>query len=152
MRIYELLDELREEIENSPKAVFSNKRTVDIDILLEIMGDLKKAIPDEITEAQRVISERDQIIDKAHEEAASIINSAEDELQTRISENNVLQEAEIKAKELLKLAEENAREITIGSKEYADDILSELETYLADYLKVIRKNRLELSAKRKAGN
>lgn len=151
MRIYELLDELREELENSPKAVFSNKRTVDLDILLEIMGDLKKEIPDEIAEAQRIIGERDQIIDKAHEEAASIINSADDELQTRISENNVLQEAEIKSKELLKLAEENAREITIGSKEYADDILGELETYLGDYLKVIRKNRLELSSKRKTG-
>jgi vacuolar-type H+-ATPase subunit H len=149
MRIYELLDELREEIENSPKAVFSNRRTVEVDILFEILGDLKNTIPEEILEAQRIISERDEIIDKAHEEAASIINSAEDELQTRISESSVLQEAEIKGKELIKLAENNAREITMGAKEYADDILGELETYLADYLKVIRKNRLELSSKRK---
>jgi vacuolar-type H+-ATPase subunit H len=151
MRIYELLDELKEELENSPKAVFSNKRTVDLDILLEIVGDLKKSIPEEIIEAQSVLSERDEIIGKANEDAASIINSAEDELQTRVGESSVLQEAELKAKELLNLAEANAREITMGSKEYADDILGELETYLSDYLKVIRKNRLELSSKRKTG-
>ena len=151
MKIFELLDELKEEIDNSPKAVFSNKRTIDTDIILEIIGDLKKAIPDEIMEAEELLKEKDSIIEKAQEEAASIIASAEDELQTRISENNVIQEAEIKAKELLKLAENNAREITAGSKEYADDILSELETYLADYLKVIRKNRSELSSKRKSG-
>lgn len=149
MKIYELLDELKEEIENSPKAVFSNKRTIDSDVILEIIDDLKKAVPDEIIRAEDLLKEKDELIGRAQEEAASIIASAEDELQTRISENNVIQEAEIKAKELLKLAESNAREITMGSKEYADDILSELETYLADYLKVIRKNRLELSSKRK---
>ena len=151
MRIYELLEELREELENSPKAVFSNKRTVDLDILLEILGDMKNSIPDEIIEAQNLLAERDDIIGKANEEAASIISSAEDELQTRVSESSVLQEAELKSKELLNLAEANAKEITVGSKEYADDILGELETYLSDYLKVVRKNRLELSPKRKSG-
>ncbi len=149
MKIYELLDELKEEIENSPKAVFSSKRTVDTEIVMEIINDLKNAVPDDITEADKIVRQREEILGKAHEEAASIINSAEDELQTRISESNVLQEAEIKAKELLQIADGNAREISAGAKEYADDILSELETYLADYLKVIRKNRLELSAKRK---
>lgn len=150
MKIYELLDELKEEIENSPKAVFSNKRTIDTDICFEIINDIQKAIPSEIKKAEELLKEREKIIKRAEEEAASVISSAEDELQTRISENNVIQEAEMKAKELLKLAEKNAREITRGSKEYADDILSELETYLADYIKLIRKNRSELSVRRKS--
>ncbi len=151
MKIYELLDELKEEIENSPKAVFSNKRTIDTDICYEIIDDILKAIPGEIKKSEELIKEREQILKDAEEEAASIVSSAEDELKTRVCENSVIQEAEIKAKDLLKLAENNAREITLGSKEYADGILGELETYLADYIKLIRENRAELSVKRKSG-
>lgn len=151
MKIYELLDELKEEIENSPKAVFSNKRTIDTDICFEIINDILKAIPAEIKKAEELLNEKEQIVKKAEEEAASIVSSAEDELQTRISENSVIREAEIKAKELLKLAENNAREITLGSKEYADEILGEVEAYLEDYIKLIRKNRSELSPRKKSG-
>lgn len=151
MKIYKLLDELKEEIENSPKAVFSNKRTVDIDICFEIIDDIQRAVPGEIKKAEEMLREKEQIIRRAEEEANSIVSSAEDELKTRVSDNNVIQEAEIKAKELLKLAENNAREITLGSKEYADDILSEIEKYLADHIELIRKNRSELSVRRKQG-
>jgi vacuolar-type H+-ATPase subunit H len=150
MKIYELLDELTEELEHSPKTVFSGKRSVDVDIFLEIVADIKAAIPQELQEAEKIITEKDKLLDEAKEEAARIISSAEDELQTRVSESQVTQEAEVKAKELMTKAESNAREITIGAKEYADDILRELEVYFGDYLKVIRKNRLELTGKRKS--
>ena len=149
MKINELLDELREEVENSPRSVFSNKRSVDVDIILEILADIKAALPEEIREAHKVLSEKEHIVAAAREEAAAIVASAEDELQMRISESEVAREAEIKANELKELAQGNAKEIVMGAREYADDIMQELETYFADYLKMIRKNRLELSGKRK---
>lgn len=150
MKIFELLDELREEIENSPKPVFSNKRAIDVDIFKEIVKDLNAAVPKEIREAEQVIKERDRIISDAKAEAESIVKSAEDELQSRIADHQIVQEAEAKAADLMKLAESNAKKITIGAKEYADDILAELEVYMSDYLKIIRKNRLQLSSKRKS--
>ena len=149
MRAYELLDELKEELENSPKAVFSNKRSVDLDIIQEIVTDLRNALPLEMEQAEQIVREKEAILDAARDEAASIIKSAEDELQTRISEESVAQEAEARSRQLMAQAEANAKEITIGAKEYADDILAELETYFADYLKLVRKNRMELAGKRK---
>lgn len=149
MKISELLDELKDELENSPRTVFSNKRSVDIDIVLEIIADIKNALPAEIREAKKLIAEKEQVIAAAREEAAAIVASAEDELQLRISESEVVREAEVKANELKELAQSNAKEIVVGAREYADDILQELETYFADYLKMIRKNRVELSSKRK---
>ena len=149
MKIFELMDELKEELENSPKAVFSNKRSVDIDIVGEILADMRKALPEDIEHAVELVREKDAILGAAREEAAAIIKSADDELQTRISEESVAQEAEACSRQLMAQAEANAKEITIGAKEYADDILAELENYLADYLKVLRKNRMELASKKK---
>lgn len=149
MKIFELMDELKEELENSPKAVFSNKRSVEIDIVGEILADMRKAIPEDIQLAVELLREKELILEAARTEAATIIKSAEDELQSRISEENVAQEAEARSRQLMAQAEANAKEITIGAKEYADDILAELENYLADYLKLLRKNRMELSSKKK---
>ncbi len=149
MKIYELLDELSEEIEQSPKAVFSGKRSVNYAVVTEILKDIRAEVPAAVSEAEQLLEEKETILKTAKEEAATIIKSAEDELQTRICEDVVVKEAEAKAAELLKLAENNAREITVGAKEYADDILAEMEKYFADYLKLLRKNRLELAGKRK---
>jgi len=149
MKIFELLDELKAEIENSPKAVFSGKRTIESEVLLEIVADMTAEIPEAVKQADQLVAERDAIIEEAKNEAKSIVRSAEDELQERVSESEVLQEAQRQAEELKKTAENNAREITIGAKEYADDVLQELEGYLADYLKIIRKNRLQLASRRK---
>jgi len=149
MKIFELLDELKAEIENSPKAVFSGKRTIEPEVLLEIVADMTAEIPEAVKQADQLVAERDAIIEEAKNEAKSIVRSAEDELQERVSESEVLQEAQRQAEELKKTAENNAREITIGAKEYADDVLQELEGYLADYLKIIRKNRLQLASRRK---
>lgn len=149
MKVFELMDELKEELENSPKAVFSNKRSIDLDIVNEILADLRNALPVEMEEAVEIVREKEAILAAARDEAASIIKSADDELQTRISEESVAQEAEAHSRQIMAQAEENAKEITIGAKEYADDILAELENYLADYLKVLRKNRQELGSKKK---
>jgi vacuolar-type H+-ATPase subunit H len=148
MKVFELMDELIEELETSPKALFSNKRSVDLDIVSEIITDLKNALPPEMEEAVQILREKDEILAAARDEAASIIRSAEDELQARVSEESVAQEAQTRAQQLIAQAEGNVKEITTGAKEYADDILAELENYLADYLKLLRKNRLELSSKR----
>ena len=149
MKVFELMDELIEELESSPKTLFSNKRSVDLGVVSEIIADLKNALPAELEEATQILRERDEILAAAREEAASIIKSAEDELNSRVCEETVVQEAEAHAKQLLAQDESNAKEITAGAKEYADDILAELENYLADYLKLLRKNRMELSSKRK---
>lgn len=150
MKILELLDELTEEIESSPKAMFSSKRSVDYDIMMEIISDLRNALPQELLDAEEISKEKTLILNSAQEEAASIVKSAEDELQTRVSDDSVVQEAEAKARDIVKRAEETATELKLGAKEYADDILAEVETYFSNYIKVLKQNRQELGGKRKS--
>jgi vacuolar-type H+-ATPase subunit H len=149
MKIFELLDELKEEINSSPKSAFSNKRSVDLEIVNEILHDLKTVIPEELAQAQKLMEDKDKVISEAKAKADEIIKSAQEELAKKVSEDVVTATAEENAQELMNTARNNAKEITMGAKEYADDIMKELEVYFADYLKLIRKNRLQLASKRK---
>ena len=93
-----------------------------------------------------MIEEKEQIIAAAREEAAAIVSAARRTNCKRAYRRcEIVREAEVKANELKELAQGNAKEIVVGAREYADDILQELETYFSDYLKMIRKNRAELS-------
>lgn len=148
MKILELIEELTEELENSPKAMFSSRRNVDYEIMMEIISDLRNALPQEMLDAEEISKEKDLILVSAQEEAATIVQCAEDELQTRVADDCVVQEAEAKARDIVKKAEETASEIRLGAKEYADDILAEVETYFSDYLKVLQHNRQELGGMR----
>mgnify|MGYP001009483859 CR=1 FL=1 len=112
MKVFELMDELIEELESSPKTLFSNKRSVDLGVVSEIIADLKNALPAELEEATQILRERDEILAAAREEAASIIKSAEDELNSRVCEESVMQEAEARAKQLLALSQTTGIGIT----------------------------------------
>lgn len=149
MKVFELLDELKEELENSPKSLFSNKKVMDYEVITEILRDLKTIVPKELEQAKKLLKDEEKILSDAKAQAEQIIRSAEDEFAKRVAEDVVTKAAEENADELMKKARGNAKEITMGAKEYADDIMKELEIYFADYLKLIRKNRLQLSGKRK---
>ena len=149
MKVIELLNELKEEIQNSPKSFFSNKKVVDLVIVTEILEDLKTVIPEELATAQKVIEDKERIISEAKAEAKKIVNGAQETLEEKVSQDEVTKAAQREAQELMRTAKSNAKEITMGAKEYADDIMKELELYFADYLKLIRKNRLQLAGKRK---
>ena len=131
----------------APRRCFQ-QRSVDLDIVSEIIADLKNALPSELGKPRRYCARRTRYW-RLRARKPRHHQSAEDELNSRVCEETVVQEAEARAKQLLAQAESNAREITAGAKEYADDILAELENYLADYLKLLRQNRMELSGKRK---
>ncbi|MBT3318835.1 MAG: hypothetical protein HN948_03625 [Clostridia bacterium] len=149
MKTFELLDELKEELESSPKTAFSNKKAVDLEVITEILQDLKTVVPKELKEAKKLLGDKEKILADAKAQAEQIVDGAQAELDKRVAEDEVTKAAEQDAETLMKKAKSNAKEITMGAREYADDIMQELEMYFADYLKLIRKNRLQLAGKRK---
>ena len=51
MKIFDLLNEIIEEVDNSRKSLFGNKKTIDVEFVLEILEEIKTALPDEIVYA-----------------------------------------------------------------------------------------------------
>ena len=148
-KILDLIAQLEVEIAESPKPKVggAHKRLVDFDRIMDLIGDIRVTIPDEVRVAQSVLNEREMLLGKANTEAKNIYDNAVAEREKMISQEEIMHEAQERAHETTRLAKENARTIALGACNYADDILSDLQRYIHDYSTIIESNREELHAK-----
>ena len=68
MKVLDLLEEIEEICDTSAGVPLMNKIMVDKAELVEIVGDIRKAMPDEIQQAQFIKDERERILNDAKEE------------------------------------------------------------------------------------
>ena len=74
LKIYDIIDQLEDLIENSPKPKLSGsatKRTVDVEEAFDLLGDLKTTIPEDIRRANSLM------IDAANTKADAIVAEAQ---------------------------------------------------------------------------
>lgn len=172
MKIYSILSKIEQLLAESPKPKFNNagnRRIVDTDELNALLGDLKATIPEDIRRASGIITERENTLRDANEQADVIVAMAQkeaDELHNQaqeaaenvyrqavaeyealVSESSVYSEAVARAEALRIASEENADAICNGARAYADDILADVQRYLNAYMKMINGNREELDVR-----
>ena len=170
MKIFNIISKIEQILEESPKSKFgtTNRRTVDVDMLYDILGDLKVTIPEDIRRAGGVIAEGENILREANENADEIIDAAQHEAEelTRqaqdaaekvynqaveeynalVSESSVYQEAQARAAQMTAEAEEQSGTMMNSAKQYADDILADVQRYLYQYTRILNENREQLDA------
>ena len=97
--------------------------------------------PDEIKRYQKIISNKEAILNDAREKAESLINEATIHTNELINEHEIMQQAYAQANEVVTLATKQAQEIldsaTIeansvkaSAMQYTDEILGNLETFV----------------------
>ena len=140
MKIFSIINRMKQELEDSPKTKFGtpNKRLVEIDVILDLLEDLKVVIPEDIRRATGIIAEAEntirdaketavEIVDAAHQEAEAItrqaqanadnlVEQAHVEFESRVNESEVYKEAFTRASAVSGEAEENANAIYNGAR------------------------------------
>lgn len=156
LKIISMIAQLEEEIEASPKARFgAGKVMVEKSVLMDIIGDIKVTVPEDIRRAQALLTEEmsiltlakqeaEELVAHATQEAEQIRSNAELEFEARVNESAVLMEAMEQAQTVLARANATAEQVTSGSYQYADNILIDLQRYLEEYHAIIGRNRTEL--------
>ena len=169
LRIFNIISQIEQTLEESPRPKLSgggNRRTVDIDLLFDLLGDLKVTIPEDIRRANSVLIEADTLLEHANEEADEIVANAQQEAdsvrqqataaseemriaaqqeyEARVAEHEILVEAQRRAELLQQHAEHNANVVYYGAKQYADDLLQDVQRYLMEYHSMVAQNRAEL--------
>jgi len=145
MEIFTLLENLEEVVESGSKVPFSSKVMVDIDVLRELIEDIRLKLPDELKQARWVKEERQRIIEDAQKEADKIKMNAESKMASMLDDNIITKKALAQKEEIIENANKVSKEICDGTHEYANAVLEKLEDVLRETLDVVQNNRRELN-------
>ena len=132
MEVFELLEEIENLIEEGKNIPFSSKRIIDVEILIQILEEIKKKMPDEMKQAKWIKEERTRILQEANKEAEDIVKEAENRIIEMIDEHEITKQAYLRQDQIIDEAKKHSREITEGTKAYTDEILSEAENKIKD--------------------
>ncbi len=135
--IFYLLDGLEELVSVSKRVPFSGRVMVEENEFLALVDQLRIAVPNEIKQAQRVIRERQSIIQESHEEATRILDAARKRADYYVSQEGILNEAKLKGEQILQDAI-RARNKALGEIDaYALEQFDKVEQAMRDGLAVI---------------
>jgi vacuolar-type H+-ATPase subunit H len=128
MKVLDLLDEIEEICETSSgMPLISHKIVIDKTEMLEIVGEIRQALPDEIQQAQFIKNERQRILDEAKHEYELLIKDAEKQAEIMVDRHEITSQAKQRARDILGNAERNIKQLKMGTFEYIDKILFDFQ-------------------------
>jgi len=131
MDILQLIDRL-EELFNDAKAVpFTHNVVVDEDRMLELIDQMRIAIPEEVKKAQQVVAQRDRVMAQAQEEANRTLQIARDKADGLVQKDMISQEAQRRADQILAQARAEAEGVRMDADNYVLDTLMQLQDQIA---------------------
>lgn len=142
-RIEQLIDEIEEYIDSCKYQTFSNSKIlVNKDEIEELIRELRVKTPDEIKRYQRIIQNKEEILNDAKARAEQLIKDTTIQRTELISEHQIMQQAYAQAdevvtaahrqtQELLDRAVMEANEMRMSAMQYTDDLLAHVEGILA---------------------
>ncbi len=173
-RIEQIIDEIEDFIaECKPKFMSGTEIIVNKEELEDLLRELRMKTPDEIKRYQKIISNKEAILNDAREKAQSLINEATVQTNELINEHEIMQKAYEQANEVVTMASKQAQEILdnatieannvrMAAMQYMDDMLAHLENIITSstqsatanyesfvgsmnqYREIIQSNRNEL--------
>jgi cell division septum initiation protein DivIVA len=145
-----LLERLESQIATGTGVPRTRKVLVDRDAVLDLIDQLRVAVPEEVHAAKRINAEGERIIEKASEEAGRIAARAQEQAAYLIGERGLTEAAEAEGRRIVDEAQRVADDVRLGADEYAAEILEGLETEVRKALAGIEKGIGVLGMRRAA--
>ena len=166
MKGQEILEEMENILLESNRLPFTNTRVVEEDELARLIDELRDAMPSQLVEAGRIVSDRQRILEEAQQKSDEIVQQAKayhskltDEnlitrqaqeqageivSQARKDSEQMIRDAEQKAAEIMEMAQKNARELAMNAMDYAEQVFNYMEGNLSESLDTVRRGHDEL--------
>jgi F0F1-type ATP synthase membrane subunit b/b' len=138
MDILHLVDRLEELLNQSRPLPFTHNVIVDEDRMLDIIDQMRVAIPDEVKKAQQLLSQRDRILAQAQEEANRTLSIAREKSEQLLERDAIVQAAQARADQLVNQARVDLQKERQDADQYVVDQLSRLEIELERALTQVR--------------
>ena len=126
MDILHLVDRLEELFNNSRGLWFTHQVIVDEDRMLDLIDQMRVAIPDEVKKAQQVLAQKDRIMAQAQEEGNRTISLAREKGDQLVERDVIVQAANSRADQIIAKARKEAEGVRREADQYVFDTLSRL--------------------------
>ena len=173
-KIEQQIDQIEDFIDSCRYQTFSKTNIiVDKDELDALLEELRARTPEEIKHYQRIINNKEAILEDAKRRAEEMINEATVHTNELVNEHEIMQQAYVHANEIVRLATQQGQDILdkaiseanayrASAQQYMDDMLARLEqntvsarnnltslfsgfhSEMTDYIDTVRQNRAEL--------
>ena len=138
-----LIDMIYERIEDAKAPAFKpNMATIDRDELLDLLDELRSALPMEIKKAQELLAAREKYVEDAKREVDRMRRQAEMDARSMVSDSEVLYAAKEKARQIIAKAEERSRQLYQVANDYAEDALARTEEAVQAALDEVKESRV----------
>lgn len=138
MDILHLVDRLEELINSSRSIPFTHNVIIDEDRILDLIDQMRVAIPEEVKKSQQVLAQKDRVIAQAKEEADRTVNIAKEKSEKLSDRDNIVQDAKKKANQIEAEADARAKKAQAEADEYVAETLTNLEIALERVLNQVR--------------
>ncbi len=130
MDILQLIDRLEELFNESKNIPLTRNVMVDEDRMLDIIDQMRIAIPEEVKKAQQLLGQRDRVLAQAQEEANRTLEIARQKADQLVAKDMVAQEATRRAELILAQARTDAENVRMDADDYVLDSLTQLQAEL----------------------
>ena len=138
MDILHLIDRLEELFNDSRPIPFTHNVIVDEDRMLDLIDQMRVAIPEEVKKAQQVEAQRGRILAQAQEEANRTLSLAREKSEQLIERDAIVQSAQGRAEQIVAQIETDAEMTRREADQYVIDSLRTLEMEMERYLTQVR--------------
>ncbi len=125
-----LVDRMEALLVKGWRVPLTSKTMIDEDEFLDIIDQMRIAIPEEIKQSKKIVQERERVVAQAQEEAQRIAAMAKEDASRLTNEHAVTKTSEALAAEIEAEAKASALQIRQGADTYAAQVLSELQSRL----------------------
>jgi hypothetical protein len=144
MDILHLVDRLEELFNDSRPIPFTHNVIVDEDRMLDLIDQMRVAIPEEVKKAQQLLAQRDRLLAQAQEEANRTIALAREKSEQLVERDSISESARVRAEEIEAQAYAEAEAIRHEADQYVIDTLTRLESELERSLSEARNGIMAL--------
>jgi len=139
------LQQLEDLVRDAKSMPLSSSALLNRDEVMELIEELKVALPEEIKQARWVVKDREELLAKARRDAETMVDQAREEQLRLASHEAVVQRADEEAERLLREANDDARRLRLEAEDYVDAKLAQLEVALQKILEDMISSNESLS-------
>ncbi|AXI79597.1 ATP synthase F0 subunit B [Peterkaempfera bronchialis] len=144
MDVQNRLDDIVAAVESARSMPMSASCVVNRSELLGLLRELREALPSEISQAQAVMADHEQVVAEARAEAERIIQGAHAERGSLVSGTEVVLRSQAEADRILAEARAEAGELRREADDYVDSKLANFEVVLTKTLGAVGRGRQKL--------